>query len=76
MRAGVRAEGIPCPELKGHKVWGGLLLGIKFNEVGVHRGVCVRSSCLEPGEGDVVVGLGVHEDKRQLHRDVPGGGTA
>ena len=33
-------------------------------------------TCLEPGEGDVVVGLGVHEDKRQLHRDVPGGGTA
>lgn len=35
-------------------------------------------TCLGPGEGDVVVGLGVHKHKRQLHGDIPvvrGGGS-
>lgn len=34
-----------CPESQSSKGWGmSLLLGIEFNEVGVHRGICFRSS--------------------------------
>lgn len=31
-------------------------------------------TCLWSGKGDVVVGLGVHKNKRQLHGDIPGEG--